>query len=240
MYPITFCRLTNGGLLDGEWISTIVDDQIYLRTREYHDADRYIKVQFSGKEKEYNQTFAKRSEAFLFAKCEDKNETRLPSLEDGYTVLRLMVITMRPREDGLGKLSLLSCSRHHDCGPQLTNTRSSEGVKDLAGGVTSELYIYDTLDKDRFWKVELLPVSKDFLFAAGILGSATEERSGIMSRHAYSVIKVREVKGKRFVLVKYGFLCSEYQSGINQLPQKPMGIGPVHGAMAGKSRQLNG
>ena len=97
----------------------------------------------------------------------------------------------------------------------MTDTRSSEGVEDLTGGVTSELYTCDILDKDRFWKEELLQVNKDFLFAAGILGSVTEERSGIISGHAYSVLKAREVKGKRFVLVRYEFLCSKYRSGIN-------------------------
>jgi len=105
-------------------------------------------------------------------------------------MLRLMAITVQLREAGLGKLLVLSCSRHNDNGRQLTDTRSSEGVEDLTGGVTSELYTCDILDKDRFWKEELFQVNKDFLFAAGILGSATEERSGIISGRAYSVLGV--------------------------------------------------
>jgi len=99
----------------------------------------------------------------------------------------------------------------------LADTRSSEGVEDLTGGVTSELYTCDVLDKERFWKEELLLVNKDFLFAASILGSATSERSGIISGHAYSVLKAREVKGKRFVLIRYHLLCPKYQSDINCL-----------------------
>ena len=76
----------------------------------------------------------------------------------------------------------------------MTETRTSEWTGDLTGGVTSELYTCDILDKDRFWKEELLQVNKDFLFAAGILGSATVKRSGIISEHAYSVLEAREAK----------------------------------------------
>ena len=97
----------------------------------------------------------------------------------------------------------------------MTDTWSSEGVEDLTGSITSELYICDILDKDGFWKEELLQVNKDFLFADGIFGSAAAERSGIILGHAYSVHKVREVKGKGFVLIRYGLLGSKYQSDIN-------------------------
>ncbi|CUS13992.1 unnamed protein product [Tuber aestivum] len=158
---------------DGEWISTIVDDQLYLNTREYHDADWYVKAQFSGKEKEYNQTFAKGSKALSFAKCEDKNETWLPLLEKAYA------------------------KAHGDYGA-IEGGWTGEAVEDLTGGVTSEVYTCDVLDKDRFWKEELILANKDFLFAAGLLGNVAEERSGILSGHAYSVLKAREVNGKRF------------------------------------------
>ena len=57
---------------------------------------------------------------------------------------------------------------------------------------------------------ELVLVNKDFLSAAYILGGAAAERSGIISGHAYSVLKAREVKGERFVLSKYRLLCSKY------------------------------
>ena len=93
----------------------------------------------------------------------------------------------------------------------MTDTKCSEGVEDLTGGVTSELYTCDILDKERFWKEELVLVNKDFLFAAYIWGrGVTGDRSGIIAGHAYSVLKAREVKGKRFVLIRYGLPCSKY------------------------------
>ena len=46
--------------------------------------------------------------------------------------------------------------------------------------------------------------------AARLLGSATAEKSGIISGHAHSVLKEREVKRKRFVLIRYDLLCLKY------------------------------
>ncbi|RPA96764.1 cysteine proteinase [Choiromyces venosus 120613-1] len=170
---------------DGEWTSTIVDDQLYLSTREYHDAEWHVKAQFSGKEKEYNQTFAKGSEALSFAKCEDKNETWLPLLEKAYA------------------------KAHGDYGA-IEGGWTGEAVEDLTGGVTSEVYTCDVLDRDRFWKEELVLANKDFLFAAGLLGNVAAERSGIISGHAYSVLKAKEVNGKRFVLIRNPWGCTEW------------------------------
>lgn len=44
-------------------------------------------------------------------------------------------------------------------------------------------------------------MNKDFLFAASISG--LEDRAGILVGHSYSVLKVKEVKGEKFVLVRY-------------------------------------
>lgn len=81
-------------------------------------------------------------------------------------------------------------------------TVASEAVEDLTGGVTIEFLTTDLLDRNKFWTEELLLVNKDFLFAAAISGD--EPRSGIMAGHSYSVLKAKEVKGERFVLIRYG------------------------------------
>lgn len=163
-------------------MSTIIDDQLFLNRPEFHDADWYTQLTFSGKEKEYNSTFARGSEALEFAKCEDKNETWLPLLEKAYA------------------------KAHGDYG-SIEGGYTGEAVEDLTGGVTSEVYTCDILDKDRFWTEELSLANKDFLFAASLLGAL--DRSGIISGHAYSVLKAREVKGKRFVLVRWVWILQE-------------------------------
>lgn len=65
---------------DGEWISTVIDDNLYLKNQDFaQNSDIY---DVSGKKarlhKKQNQTG---SEALYFAKCQDENETWLPLLE---------------------------------------------------------------------------------------------------------------------------------------------------------------
>ncbi|KAG0640145.1 hypothetical protein HOY80DRAFT_32753, partial [Tuber brumale] len=73
---------------------------------------------------------------------------------------------------------------------------------DWSSGVTG-----DFLDKDRFWKGEVVLANKDFLFEAGLLGNVAAERSRGISGHAYSALKGRGVKGMRFALVRCSLLC---------------------------------
>lgn len=70
--------------------------------------------------------------------------------------------------------------------------------------MTSEIYTTDILDKEHFWKEELMKVNQDFLFgcSTGVWGRGWGERKGIVELHAYSVLKAREVDGMRLVLLK--------------------------------------
>lgn len=81
---------------------------------------------------------------------------------------------------------------------------TGEGLEDLTGGVTTEIFSSDILDKEYFWKEELLKVNKEFLFgcAAGIFGSMWGERKGIVEGHAYSILKAVEIDGQRLCLLR--------------------------------------
>ncbi len=78
-----------------------------------------------------------------------------------------------------------------------------EAIEDLTGGVTTELFTTDILDKDKFWHEELMHVNRDFLFGCftGLFGGVGERR-GIIEGHAYSVMKAVEVDGIKLVLLK--------------------------------------
>lgn len=69
---------------DGEWVSTVVDDNLCLNSLDFDDAYSSV-YDPSGKKakkwKDHNQTG---SEALFYASCEDPNETWLPLLEKAY------------------------------------------------------------------------------------------------------------------------------------------------------------
>jgi hypothetical protein len=73
----------------------------------------------------------------------------------------------------------------------------------LTGGVTTEIFSTDILDKEYFWKEELLKVNKDFLFgcAAGIF-YGRGNRKGIYEGHAYSILRAVEIDGQRLLLLR--------------------------------------
>ena len=77
-----------------------------------------------------------------------------------------------------------------------------EGIEDLSGGVTTELFSTDILDKDKFWREELMNVNKQFLFGCGQMNGVHGQRRGIIEKHAYSVMEAREIKGIRLVKLR--------------------------------------
>lgn len=82
-----------------------------------------------------------------FAQCENPNETWLPLLEKAY-------------------------AKAHGDYSAIEGGYGGEGIEDLTGGVTSEIYTTDILDKEHFWTEELMKVNQDFLFgcSTGVWG----------------------------------------------------------------------
>lgn len=114
-----------------------------------------------------------------FAQCENPNETWLPLLEKAY-------------------------AKAHGDYSAIEGGYGGEGIEDLTGGVTSEIYTTDILDKEYFWNEELMKVNQEFLFgcSTGVWGRGWGERKGIVELHAYSVLQAREIDGVRLVLLK--------------------------------------
>ena len=86
---------------------------------------------------------------------------------------------------------------------------ASEGIEDLTGGVTTEFLSSDILDKDLFWKEEMMKVNTDFLFgcATGLFDYWQGEwvdnnRKDIVAAHAYSILEAREIKGERLLKLR--------------------------------------
>ena len=65
---------------DGEWTSTVVDDNLYLKHNDFGEDSQVYDATLK-KARKYKKQKQTGSEALYFAKCEDPNETWLPLLE---------------------------------------------------------------------------------------------------------------------------------------------------------------
>ena len=73
---------------DGEWISEVVDDKLYLTKEDFHESfwERYdwLTIDMPNPDDEYQRVMQTGSKALYFAQCRDQNETWLPLLEKAY------------------------------------------------------------------------------------------------------------------------------------------------------------
>jgi hypothetical protein len=151
---------------DGEWLSTVVDDNLYLARPDFDSAP----YDNSGEsEREYKKFYQTGSRALHFAHCVDKNETWLPLLEKAY-------------------------AKVHGDYDAIRGGFPGEAVEDMTGGVTTTLATNKVLSREKLWQ-DLLNANKDFVIAASSLspyGSDADAKRGIALNHAYSVLKATE------------------------------------------------
>ncbi|KAF2398664.1 cysteine proteinase, partial [Trichodelitschia bisporula] len=167
---------------DGEWMSEVIDDKLYLIKEDFNEAtlerNKWLELQNrTSPEEEYRTVMQTGSRALYFAQCSDPNETWLPLLEKAY-------------------------AKAHGDYSALESGFVGEGIEDLTGGVTTELFSTDILDKEKFWREELMNVNKQFLFGCGQMGGKHGQRNGILEKHAYSIMEAREVGGEKLLKLR--------------------------------------
>ncbi|GIK06975.1 hypothetical protein Aspvir_002628 [Aspergillus viridinutans] len=176
---------------DGEWQKCIVDDKLYLRAADYDESvdERPIwdDINRSDTEEEYRKVWQTGSRALYFAQCVDPNETWLPLLEKAY-------------------------AKAHGDFSSIEGGFVGEALEDLTGGVTSDILTSNILDKDRFWKEELMKVNDEFLFGCGTglfsnwldpnYQGPPRDRRGISENHSYSIMDAKEVDGRRLLRLR--------------------------------------
>ena len=73
---------------DGEWISEVIDDKLYLAKEDFHESfwERFdwLTIDMPNPDDEYRKVMQTGSKALYFAQCRDQNETWLPLLEKAY------------------------------------------------------------------------------------------------------------------------------------------------------------
>lgn len=176
-------------LADGEWQHTIVDDKLYTRAPDYDEAqdERVVwdDINRVDSAEEYRKAHLTGSRALYFAQCSDENETWLPLLEKAY-------------------------AKAHGDFASIDGGFTGEAIEDLTGGVTTEIYSTDILDREAFWCDELMKVGQEFLFgcATGFYANWLDtsgiprEREGISEGHAYSIMDAKEIKGQRLLKLR--------------------------------------
>ncbi|KAH6606939.1 calpain [Trichoderma cornu-damae] len=169
---------------DGEWVYSIVDDKLYLKSPCWDSPsmqrDLLQQIDREDVETVYRRTYQTGSKALFFAQCKDQNETWVPLLEKAY-------------------------AKAHGDYASLSGGWIGEGLEDLSGGVTTELFSSDILDLDAFWDNEMSKVNKEFMFgcSTGMLDYGYGQRDGISEAHAYVVTDARTLKsGQRLVKLR--------------------------------------
>lgn len=174
---------------DGEWQHTIVDDKLYTRAPDYDEAqdERVVwdDINRVDSAEEYRKAHLTGSRALYFAQCSEDNETWLPLLEKAY-------------------------AKAHGDFASIDGGFTGEAIEDLTGGVTTEIYSTDILNRENFWREELLKVGNDFLFgcATGFYANwldtsgVPREREGISEGHAYSIMDAKEINGQRLLKLR--------------------------------------
>ncbi|KAG5661067.1 hypothetical protein KAF25_002710 [Fusarium avenaceum] len=155
---------------DGEWISIVVDDNLYLRHKDFgQDSEVYDAT--GKKARLYKKQRQTGSESLYFAKCEDPNETWLPLLEKAY-------------------------AKVHGDYQALDGGWAGTAVEDLTGGVNTVVAGNRVLRKERLWREMLGSDDEDgeFVFGLSPGGPGDEHNNGIVLRHAYSILRVAEVE----------------------------------------------
>ena len=186
---------------DGDWFFTVIDDKLYLTAADWwecHPDEKATFLNVSGQEGEatYRETFQTGSKALYFAQCREENETWLPLLEKAY-------------------------AKAHGDYSAIDGGFTGEAIEDLTGGVTTELFATDILDKERFWNEEIKQVNKEFLFSCSTgtfdkwqdsdTASQNGARAGIIRMHAYSIMDAVERKGQRLLKVRNPWGSDEWR-----------------------------
>lgn len=141
----------------------------------------------AGAEEAYRKIYQSNSNALYFAASENLQETWLPLLEKAF-------------------------AKAHGDYAALEGGFTGEAIEDLTGGVTTEIFTTDILNKDDYWR-DMLKVNRIFLFSCstGIYGIRSETKEGIIDRHAYSIQNAVEIDGKRLLRLKNPWGMGEWK-----------------------------
>ena len=121
-------------------------------------------------EEKYRATFLTGNDALYFSKSRNENETWLPLFEKAF-------------------------AKAHGDYQAIEGGFMSEAIEDMTGGVSTEIRVGDILDREQVWK-EMKECNRDIIFGCWTRGwpDGSETSQGLLSRHAYAIVRVQEVQ----------------------------------------------
>ncbi|KAJ3515588.1 hypothetical protein NLJ89_g1665 [Agrocybe chaxingu] len=180
---------------DNRWVNVIIDDQLFCSLPKFEELSMAERNLYHGDKSLYNRNARASGKNLLNARSATPGETWVPLIEKAYAKL-------------------------HGDFASLDGGRMSEAIEDLTGGVSTIIKISDILDIDRFWEEELVHAGDQTrLFGCSFQdldssrlqnGDPAPTVLGLMGAHAYSVLRAKECRGKRFVVVRNPWGNSEW------------------------------
>ncbi|KAK6988179.1 cysteine proteinase [Favolaschia claudopus] len=169
---------------DDHWVSIIIDDQLFTSIAKYEDLPPSVRQYYRNDKEFYNKSARKGNHSITFAKSATEGETWVPLIEKAY-------------------------AKSHGDYSAVEGGFSTEAIEDLTGGISTFIKTKDIFDIDKFWTEELMNATKDRLFGCSFRGVG-REKFGLFGAHAYSVLRAKEVEGKRFLVVRNPWGKSEW------------------------------
>ncbi|KAF5332156.1 hypothetical protein D9611_008094 [Ephemerocybe angulata] len=170
---------------NGKWVPVIVDDFLYTQIPVYDRLSDGEKCLYKEDREKYNAFARKGGECLYFARSGWEGETWVPLMEKAFAKLN-------------GSYGALHSGF------------TADALEDLTGGVTECWKMKDILDTDRWWTEELSKAGKDRFFGVSFPALDTTRSGtsssplveGLVGSHAYTVLRTKEVQGRRFIVIR--------------------------------------
>lgn len=164
-------------------VTKLVQSMLYTNIPKFEELELESRELYHGGKEQYIQTARRHGASLLYAKSGSQDEMWVPLIEKAY-------------------------AKFYGSFAHLERGWTREAMEDLTGGVATAFITKDILDKDRFWREELVKANKDRLFACSFNGFGSGEGGGTFTvdglhgDHAYAILRAVECRGKRFVVLR--------------------------------------
>ncbi|KAF9038119.1 hypothetical protein BJ165DRAFT_1500890 [Panaeolus papilionaceus] len=168
------------------WTRITIDDQLRWKLPKFDELSEQEQGLYHNDRDKYEEVMSLGRKGLYYARSGVTGETWVPLIEKAY-------------------------AKFYGDYKSLAGGWAAEAIEDLTGGVSNNVLTRDILDPDRFWSEEmLLANTASRLFSVSMIpldktrsgATASVPVSGLQDNHAYTVLRVKECKGKRFVVVR--------------------------------------